>query len=99
MASKLIAILLLLYQTTAMAKPSGLCSKGYRVRITSNNPTYKIKVVQNNPDIRVLKTTNSPMRAGEWQIVTANEDFSVQIVDSVEDFRVQYVTAFPGCPR
>lgn len=61
--------------------------------------TFKIEVVTNFlTDLKVKKVPAPGLttRCGEWQEVTALEDFSVQVVQSLGDFRIQYVDSLPG---
>ena len=45
----------------------------------------------------MVRVNAFPDKPGEWQVVDAFPDFTVQIVDAFPDFTVQYVDAFPGC--
>ena len=60
--------------------------------------TYRIQAVTAAPDLRVKRVAAFPDRPGEWQVVSAGEDFTAQLVDSAPDLRIQWVEAFPGCP-
>src|SRR5258706_7774635 len=74
---------------------SGVCQLHGKVKLVTAFPKYKIKIVNAFPDIKVKKVNAFPDKAGEWQVVDAFPDFTVQIVDAFPDFTVQYVDAFP----
>jgi hypothetical protein len=76
---------------------SGVCQLHGKVKFVTAFPKYKIKIVNAFPDIKVKKVNAFPDHGGEWQVVDAFPDFTVQIVDAFPDFTVQYVDAFPGC--
>src|SRR3954454_4360938 len=76
---------------------AGVCQLHGKVKFVTAFPKYKIKIVNAFPDIKVKKVNAFPDKGGEWQVVDAFPDFTVQIVDAFPDFTVQYVDAFPGC--
>lgn len=76
---------------------SGVCELHGKVKFVTAFPKYKIKIVNAFPDIKVKKVNAFPNHGGEWQVVDAFPDFTVQVVDAFPDFTVQYVNAFPGC--
>ncbi len=76
---------------------AGVCQLHGKVKFVTAFPKYKIKIVTAFPDIKVKKVNAFPNHGGEWQVVDAFPDFTVQIVDAFPDFTVQYVDAFPGC--
>jgi hypothetical protein len=76
---------------------AGVCQLHGKVKFVTAFPKYKIKIVNAFPDIKVKKVNAFPDKPGEWQVVDAFPDFTVQIVDAFPDFTVQYVDAFPGC--
>ncbi|AXA80388.1 hypothetical protein ACOTEO_00985 [Achromobacter xylosoxidans] len=56
----------------------------------------KVKVVDAFADIRVKKVSAFADGCGEWKIVDAFPDFTVQFVDAFPDVTVKWVEAFPG---
>jgi len=65
-----------------------------RVRITTFGEDFRVRITDIDPDIRVHITT-TPIRCGEWDTVSASEDFRIKIVDNAEDFSIQF-SDFPG---
>ena len=65
-----------------------------RVRITTFGEDFRVRITDIDPDIRVHITT-TPIRCGEWDTVSASEDFRIKFVDNAEDFSIQF-SDFPG---
>lgn len=59
---------------------------------------YKIEIVDAFPNLYVEEVDAFADSSGEWEIVHANPDFTIQKVDAFGDFKVEYVDSFPG-PR
>jgi hypothetical protein len=55
--------------------------------------------VDSFPDLKVEVVTAFADSAGEWEIVSAFPDFTIQKVDAFGDFKVEYVDSFPGPGR
>lgn len=74
------------------------CQLKGKVRFVESNADYKVFVGDPFPDLRVKFVNNFPNDPGEWQVVPAFEDFTVQIVQnkSRADFTIQSVEHFPG---
>ena len=66
----------------------------------------KVQYVKDLPDIQVRESAFPDLRVregafadscGEWEIVDAFPDFTVEIVTAFEDFEIEY-SNFPGIP-
>lgn len=68
------------------------------VKIVSAGADIKVKVVGSSPDLRVEKVIAFADRCGQWHIVDAFPDFTVELVDSSADLTISWVNALPGIP-
>lgn len=99
---KTLILILLLFPLAIADNPvSGDCKCNNiplfgKVEIKNAHADFKIKVVAIDEDIRVDSTRPLPDKCGQWTIVKALGDFSVQFVDIGEDFTVRFVTIDEG---
>src|SRR3990167_8780255 len=52
------------------------CRLHGRARFVTAHATYRIQAVTAAPDLRVKRVAAFPDRPGEWQVVSAGEDFT-----------------------
>jgi hypothetical protein len=64
------------------------------VRIVTDLEDFRVRITDTDPDIRV-HITQTPIRCGEWDTVSCNENFRIKFVDFAEDFSIQF-SDFPG---
>ncbi len=77
-------------QVTGNCRMRGIRLWG-KVRIKSTNADFKVREVGGFADICVFEVDSNPKQCGEWQMVTYDEDFTIQFVSHGEDFTIKYV--------
>ena len=97
MSSLSIAFLLPLLAFSQISKEK-VCNLHGKVKIVESHANYRVFVESNNPDLNVKIVPAFPNKPGKWQIVTIDQDFSVQFVDNkaMADFTIKFAI-FPGC--
>jgi len=93
------AILLTFFSLLAFGNVSKekICNLQGKVRIVQSHAHYRVYIKDNNPDLHVKIVPAFANKPGKWQIVTMDEDFTVQFVDnqSIADFTIRF-SIFPG---
>lgn len=56
---------------------------------------FKVRISQ-TPNLRVETVKHNPFRCGEWRMVQAGEDFTIEFVQAGEDFTIEFVNMSPG---
>ncbi|MDQ7091382.1 MAG: hypothetical protein Q9M50_12245 [Methylococcales bacterium] len=88
----------LVFSTSVEAKAcvwNGIPLHG-KVQFVTDFPDIKIKYVTAFATINVVFVKNFTAKCGQWEIVDAFPDFTVQIVDSFPDLTVEKVSSFSG---
>ena len=67
-----------------------------KVQVVPAFADARVAIVQAFPDLKVVVVPAFADDCGEWELVDAFPDFTIQIVEHFPDFTVQFVMAFPG---
>lgn len=92
-----IAFLVPILAFSAITKEK-ICKLHGKVKIVQSHANYRVFVENNNPDLNVRIVPAFANKPGKWQIVTSDQDFTVQFVDnkSLADFTIKFAL-YPGC--
>lgn len=57
---------------------------------------FAVRTVNIGADLRVETVSHNPFKCGQWRIVQAGEDFTIQFVQAGEDFTIEFDSMTPG---
>ena len=92
-------LLLLFSALTMMSSGVEPCALKGKVRFVQSHADYKVYVNNSSPDVDVELVEAFPNKSGQWKVVQAHQDFSVQVVQNKAnaDFEVRFVEGWPRC--